>query len=396
MRSSASRKPKSWASARRCCLPGRNSRRGDGRRRFPSGDGCGSGGAHRGRRWRACRGLTGASARGRQRSGCAAARSGRVDSQNPADGVGNNMPITLLDGILVGFTLVSAMLAMVRGFSREILSIASWVAAAAAAFFFYQAVLPYIKPYVDSPQLAMAAAAGVVFIIALIVVSVITMKIADCIIDSRVGALDRTLGFSMAPPGACWSSPSGCCSSTGWSAPMRRPGSPTPSRGPCSRTSAAGCRRCCRKILKNQSSTAAPGRRRGTGHGTGGRRRTAGGRRRHRRSAVCRRAGRPAFERPVGRAERRAAGRRRRSAELTADPVSWHRRATVSPCSGAILARKTVSAFFRPPGAASEPTGSSLARRSPQCRPRRWAQRRLLPATHRQGRANRDVRQGDT
>ncbi len=50
-----------------------------------------------------------------------------------------NMPITLLDGILVGFTLVSAMLAMVRGFSREVLSIVSWVAAAAAAFFFYQA-----------------------------------------------------------------------------------------------------------------------------------------------------------------------------------------------------------------------------------------------------------------
>lgn len=105
------------------------------------------------------------------------------------------MPITLLDGILVGFTLVSAMLAMVRGFSREILSIASWVAAAAAAFFFYPAVLPYVRPYIDNEQIAMAAAAGVVFVIALIVVTVITMKIADFIIDSRVGALDRTLGF---------------------------------------------------------------------------------------------------------------------------------------------------------------------------------------------------------
>jgi membrane protein required for colicin V production len=55
------------------------------------------------------------------------------------------MPITLLDGILVGFTLVSAMLAMVRGFSREILSIASWAAAAGAAFFFFY-VLPYFSP----------------------------------------------------------------------------------------------------------------------------------------------------------------------------------------------------------------------------------------------------------
>lgn len=105
------------------------------------------------------------------------------------------MPITLLDGILVGFTLVSAMLAMVRGFSREILSVISWAAAAAAAFFFYKPVLPYIQPYVDNDKIAMAAAAGVVFIIALIVVSVITMKLADWIIDSRIGALDRTLGF---------------------------------------------------------------------------------------------------------------------------------------------------------------------------------------------------------
>ena len=105
------------------------------------------------------------------------------------------MPITLLDGILVGFTLVSAMLAMVRGFSREILSIASWAAAAIAAFFLYPYVLPYVTPYVDNEQLAMAGAAGVVFVLALIIVTVITMKVADFIIDSRIGALDRTLGF---------------------------------------------------------------------------------------------------------------------------------------------------------------------------------------------------------
>src|SRR5215216_3131683 len=105
------------------------------------------------------------------------------------------MPITLLDGILVGFTLVSAMLAMVRGFSREVLSVASWAAAAAAAFFFYKPVVPYVQPYIDNEKIAMAAAAGIVFVIALIVVTIITMKIADFIIDSCIGALDRTLGF---------------------------------------------------------------------------------------------------------------------------------------------------------------------------------------------------------
>ena len=105
------------------------------------------------------------------------------------------MPITLLDGVLVGFTLVSAVLAMVRGFSREVLSIASWIAAAAAAYFFHPAVLPYVRPYIDNDKVQLAAAAAIVFFIALIVVTVITMKIADFIIDSRIGALDRTLGF---------------------------------------------------------------------------------------------------------------------------------------------------------------------------------------------------------
>lgn len=105
------------------------------------------------------------------------------------------MPITLLDGILVGFTLVSAMLAMVRGFSREILSVVSWAASAAAAFFFYKPVVPYLLPYIDNEKVAMGAAAAIVFVIALIVVTVVTMKLADWIIDSRVGALDRTLGF---------------------------------------------------------------------------------------------------------------------------------------------------------------------------------------------------------
>ena len=37
------------------------------------------------------------------------------------------MPITLLDIILLGVMLVSALLAMIRGFMREVLSIAAWV-----------------------------------------------------------------------------------------------------------------------------------------------------------------------------------------------------------------------------------------------------------------------------
>ena len=36
---------------------------------------------------------------------------------------------------------------------------------------------------------------GGVFLITLLIVSIITVRISDMILDSRIGALDRTLGF---------------------------------------------------------------------------------------------------------------------------------------------------------------------------------------------------------
>ena len=105
------------------------------------------------------------------------------------------MPITLFDGIVLAVVLFSAILALVRGFSREVLSIASWAGAVAAGYFFYQPVLPYVRNYVSDEKLAVIGAALAVGFVALILISLITSKIADFIIDSRIGALDRTLGF---------------------------------------------------------------------------------------------------------------------------------------------------------------------------------------------------------
>ena len=103
--------------------------------------------------------------------------------------------ITIFDGVVIGVVLFSAVLAMVRGFSREVLSIASWAGSAAAAFYLYPLVLPFAAKYTSDPKIAIAGSAGVVFLVALIVISFITSRIADFIIDSRIGALDRTLGF---------------------------------------------------------------------------------------------------------------------------------------------------------------------------------------------------------
>jgi membrane protein required for colicin V production len=53
------------------------------------------------------------------------------------------MPITILDLVLLAVMLISGLLAMIRGFMREILSIASWGIAALATLYSVQKLLPY-------------------------------------------------------------------------------------------------------------------------------------------------------------------------------------------------------------------------------------------------------------
>jgi membrane protein required for colicin V production len=105
------------------------------------------------------------------------------------------MPITLLDVILLVVMLISALLAMVRGFMREVLSIASWAAAAVVTILAFPKVLPVVQGYLSNDIAAKAVTIGGVFLGTLIVVAVITIKISDMVLDSRIGALDRTLGF---------------------------------------------------------------------------------------------------------------------------------------------------------------------------------------------------------
>src|SRR3981189_1304821 len=105
------------------------------------------------------------------------------------------MPITILDLVLLGVMLISGLLALVRGFMREILSIAAWGAAALATLYAYQKLLPTAKAYFNNDTIATAVTVAGVFIGTLIVVSIITTRVSDMILDSRIGALDRTLGF---------------------------------------------------------------------------------------------------------------------------------------------------------------------------------------------------------
>lgn len=95
-------------------------------------------------------------------------------------------------GILV---FISAILATSRGLTREILSLVTWAGSAAIAWWMYQYHPEIAQGFIKEEIVAAAATVVVTFIIALIVLHLITMRIADFVVDSKIGPLDRTLGF---------------------------------------------------------------------------------------------------------------------------------------------------------------------------------------------------------
>lgn len=106
------------------------------------------------------------------------------------------MLITLLDVILIVIMLISGFLALMRGFTREVLSIASWAAAAVAAVLAYSSELrPMVRAEFSQPLIGDAILVIGVFLLVLLIVSLITARISDAILDSRIGALDRSAGF---------------------------------------------------------------------------------------------------------------------------------------------------------------------------------------------------------
>lgn len=109
-------------------------------------------------------------------------------------------PLSYVDVALLVLCAISGLLAMYRGLTRELLSIVSWLVAGAAAA--YAAVAqPQLAKDVQqqlslpSDVIAKIAIGAIVFVLVLIVVHLITSRISDSILDSRIGVIDRSLGF---------------------------------------------------------------------------------------------------------------------------------------------------------------------------------------------------------
>ena len=109
---------------------------------------------------------------------------------------------TVIDAVVAGVIILSAILAWSRGFVRESLAILGWIGAAILAFIFAGAMRPLIAqiPVLDrflgdSCELAMIAGFAVVFALALVVFSIITPLFSSVVQRSALGGIDQGIGF---------------------------------------------------------------------------------------------------------------------------------------------------------------------------------------------------------
>ena len=109
---------------------------------------------------------------------------------------------TLIDAIVAGVILLSAILAYSRGLVREGMSIVSWIGATVIAFIFAASGQPLVKklPVVgkfltDSCELSIVTAFALIFVLALIIASLFSPFLSSAIHRTVLGGIDHGLGF---------------------------------------------------------------------------------------------------------------------------------------------------------------------------------------------------------
>lgn len=105
------------------------------------------------------------------------------------------VPLTLFDAAVLAVILLSALLALLRGFTREMLAILAWIGAAFVAIKAFPLLQPSLRAHMSPLWLADLVLGAGLFVVMLVLLSVLSHGVAERVRGSRVGPLDRSLGF---------------------------------------------------------------------------------------------------------------------------------------------------------------------------------------------------------
>lgn len=103
--------------------------------------------------------------------------------------------ISPFDLAVIGILLLGALTGLVTGFVRGGLFVLSWAGAAVITLFGFPTASTYARQYIETTWLADLAAGAALFLVALIVLHLISQLLSRWVRTSRLNALDRSFGL---------------------------------------------------------------------------------------------------------------------------------------------------------------------------------------------------------
>lgn len=104
------------------------------------------------------------------------------------------MAMTIFDYVVLGIIGISVLLSILRGFLREVLALAAWVAALLVAKIYTIELAPLLPQSIPSESLRLLAAFLILFLLTLLVGSLLAVAIARLFKRAGLGLLDRGIG----------------------------------------------------------------------------------------------------------------------------------------------------------------------------------------------------------
>lgn len=107
----------------------------------------------------------------------------------------NDWPINPIDLTVLIVLVLSAGLAFFKGFVSGMFSVASWIGAIVVTIYGFSPLRPLARGLIETPQIADTVTGVGLFVISLILFSLAGSAISERVRQSRIGAIDRSLGF---------------------------------------------------------------------------------------------------------------------------------------------------------------------------------------------------------
>ncbi|MGQ0587707.1 MAG: CvpA family protein [Gammaproteobacteria bacterium] len=98
------------------------------------------------------------------------------------------------DWVLLAALLASVVIGIIRGFTKEVFGLISWVVAIFAALFLAPSILGWLEPHVSTPSLRIASSYAIVFFAFLVLGAVVTAVVGSLVQKSGLTGIDRTIG----------------------------------------------------------------------------------------------------------------------------------------------------------------------------------------------------------